>query len=83
MSYYMIWFIAIVVGSYLIAFFARSTPLNRLNMFGEPVPNPIGFVIPALAFGIFSGLRNNMGDTFFYVYSYRLIVRHLPLQLSV
>lgn len=72
MSYYMIWFMAIVVGSFIIALFARMMPSNRLNPFGEPMPNFLGFVFPALAFGIFSGLRNNMGDTFFYVYSYRL-----------
>ena len=73
MSYYMVWFIAIVVGSFLIAFFARSMPSRRPNTFGEPLPNILGFVIPAAAFGIFSGLRINMGDTFFYVYSYELL----------
>lgn len=73
MSYYMIWFIGIVFGSFLIALAARVMPSRRLNPFGEPMPNVLGFVIPAAAFGLFSGLRNNMGDTFFYVYSYRLI----------
>ena len=75
MSYYMIWFAAIVLGSFLIALFARAMPRNKLNPFGEPMPNILGFVLPAAAFGLFSGLRNNMGDTFFYVYSYRLIDR--------
>lgn len=73
MSYYMVWFSVIVAGSFLIALFARMMPSRRLNTFGEPIPNPFGFVIPAAAFGIFSGLRNNMGDTFFYVYSYQLM----------
>ena len=73
MSYYMVWFIALVIGSFLIAFFTRIMPRRRLNTFGEPIPNILGFVIPAAAFGIFSGLRINMGDTFFYVYSYQLM----------
>lgn len=75
MNYYMTWFAAIVLGSFLIALFARAMPRNRLNVYGEPMPNILGFVIPAAAFGIFSGLRNNMGDTFFYVYSYRMLDR--------
>ena len=75
MNYYMIWFTAIVAGSFVIAFVSRAMPRRRLNMFGEPVPNILGFVIPAAAFGVFSGLRNNMGDTFFYVYSYHLLDR--------
>lgn len=73
MSYYMVWFIGIVVGCFVIAFVSRTMPMGRLNMFGEPVPNFMGFLIPAAAFGIFSGLRINMGDTFFYVYSYELL----------
>ena len=70
---YMAWFSAIVAGSFLIALFARMMPTRRLNPFGEPIPNVIGFLIPAAAFGIFSGLRNNMGDTFFYIHSYVLL----------
>ena len=73
MNYYMIWFAAIVIGCFIIAFFARSMPSRKLNIFDEPRPNILGFVLPAAAFGVFSGLRNNMGDTFFYVYSYRLL----------
>lgn len=73
MTYYLIWFAVIVTGCFLIALAARMVPSNRLNPFGEPMPNFLGFVIPAAAFGLFSGLRNNMGDTFYYVYSYRLI----------
>ncbi len=77
MNHYLIWFTAIVLGSFLIALFARFMPRNRLNDFGEPVPNVLGFVVPAAAFGVFSGLRNNMGDTFFYIYSYRLLDRDM------
>lgn len=72
-NYYMVWFAAIVIGSFVIAFFARMMPMRRLNPLGEPLPNFLGFILPAAAFGIFSGLRNNMGDTFFYVYSYNLM----------
>lgn len=75
MNYYMIWFTAIVAGSFLIALVARAMPRQRLNAFGEPIPNILGFILPAAAFGVYSGLRNNMGDTFFYVYSYHLLDR--------
>ena len=74
MSYYMSIFAAVVAGSFFIALAARAFPLRRrLNMFREPIPNPIGFLIPAAAFGIFSGLRITLGDTDSYVYSYRLV----------
>ena len=86
MNYYMMWFAGIVTGSFLIAFFARLMPSRRLNPFAEPVPNIFGFLLPAAAFGIFSGLRNNMGDTFFYVYSYRLLDKEtmdpVPFRIS-
>ena len=55
-NHYMVWFAAIVVGSFLIAFFARMMPMRRLNPLGEPLPNFLGFILPAAAFGIFSGL---------------------------
>ena len=70
---YMVYFAAIVAGSFLIALFARSLPMRRLGGLGQPLPNPIGFIIPAALFGTFSGLRNNLGDTVFYIHSYNLI----------
>ncbi|MGN0634734.1 MAG: EpsG family protein [Acutalibacteraceae bacterium] len=73
MSYYMIVFTVIVVGSFTIAYIARSIPMHRPGGMGQPLPNPIGFLLPAMAFGVFSGLRNNMGDTFYYIHSYRLL----------
>lgn len=73
MSIYMVYFAAIVAGSFFIALFARSLPMRRPGGLGQPLPNLIGFIIPAAAFGIFSGLRNNLGDTVFYIHSYNLI----------
>ena len=73
MTNYMAIFAAIVTGSFFISFFSRMMPLRTPGGLGQPLPNPIGFVIPALAFGIFSGLRNNLGDTFYYVHSYNLL----------
>ena len=73
MNKYMIVFTLIVIGSYLISYAARNTPIQRLNAFHRPIPNPFGFVIPAAAFTIFSGLRNTLGDTETYIYSYRLM----------
>ena len=70
---YMTWFTLIVAGSYFIALFAVVTPLRRPNgLRTDPLPNPIGFLIPAAAFGIFSGLRINIGDTESYVHDYRM-----------
>ena len=63
MNKYMIVFTLIVIGSYLISYAARNTPIQRLNAFHRPIPNPFGFVIPAAAFTILSGLRNTLGDT--------------------
>lgn len=73
MSYYMIIFTVMVLGCFFIALLARNYPIQRPGGLGQPLPNPIGFILPAVAFGVFSGLRNNMGDTFYYIYSYNLL----------
>lgn len=73
MSYYMIIFTVMVLGCFFIALLARNFPMQRPGGLGQPLPNPIGFILPAVAFGVFSGLRNNMGDTFYYIYSYKLM----------
>lgn len=69
----MIIFTVMVLGSFFIALLARNYPIQRSGGLGQPLPNPIGFILPAVAFGVFSGLRNNMGDTFYYIHSYKLI----------
>lgn len=71
---YMIWFAGVVTVCFLAALFARGTSIaqpNGLRM--DPLPNPLGFVIVAAAFGIFSGLRNAIGDTESYMFAYRLM----------
>ena len=73
MTYYMIWFAAIVAGGFFVALVSRMTPMRRLNPFHELLPNPLGFVLVAAAIGVFSGLRINIGDTTSYVLSYRMI----------
>ena len=77
MTRYMWWFTAIVAGSFFIALLSRFIPMRRPNgLRTDPLPNPIGFLIPAAAFAIFSGLRINIGDTGSYVHSYRLAVEN-------
>ena len=70
---YMIVFAVLVAGSFFIALAARNMPLQRLSDLGRPIPNPIGFILPAIGFSLFSGFRNNLGDTFFYIYEYKLM----------
>lgn len=86
MNRYMLIFTALVIGTFLTALLARSMPLQRRNPFGDPLPNPFGFVIPAVAFTLFSGLRDSIGDTFMYMYSYRLLdpaeMEPVPFQID-
>ncbi len=70
MSKYMIIFTAIVIISYLAALFSKLYPINRQGSIGQPLPNPMGFIVPAVLFSAFSGLRRNLGDTDMYIYSY-------------
>ncbi len=86
MNRYMTIFTALVIGTYLIALFSRAVPLHRLNTFRKPLPNPIGFLVPAVAFAVFSGLRNTLGDTEMYMLSYRMMdmdtMEPVPFMLS-
>ena len=71
---YMSWFALVVTGCYFVALFAVMAPLRRPNALRtDPMPNPLGFLLPAAAFGVFSGLRINIGDTAGVVIAYRMM----------
>lgn len=53
----------IAVAMFIVAYIASRTPSQKINPLGDKVPNMMGFVIPAVVFSVFSGLRNRAGDT--------------------
>ena len=82
-NHYMAWFSAVVIVSFLAALLARMSFMHRPNgLRTDPLPNPLGFIIPAVIFSVFSGLRNSVGDTHQYIDIYqRLDVEHMePLR---
>lgn len=83
---YMAWFSAVVIVSFLAALLARMSFMHRPNgLRTDPLPNPLGFIIPAVIFSVFSGLRNSVGDTEQYIDIFqRLDVEHMePLRFRL
>ena len=74
----MLYLIVILIVCYVTALIAEKYPLNVVGGLGKRLPNPIGFVIPAILFTTFSGLRNNLGDTYYNLHSYNLLVDNIP-----
>lgn len=72
MTDYMLIFTVLVVFCYITAA-ASKAYAKRPGVLGQPKPNIIGFIIPAVLFTAFSGLRNNLGDTTYYIHSYNLL----------
>lgn len=72
MTDYMMVFTVLVVFCYFVAVMAKAYA-RRPGVLGQPKPNILGFLIPAVLFTTFSGLRNNLGDTVYYIYSYSLL----------
>jgi len=70
---YMAYFAGMVVVTYLCALIAKVFPIKKRGVIGQYIPNPFGFIIPAVLFVLFSGYRNNIGDTFHYMYSYNFV----------
>lgn len=62
----------LLVITYPIAVFSVQKYQTRRNIWGSPLPNPIGFIVPAVLFTAFSGLRRSIGDTYFYIHAYNL-----------
>jgi transmembrane protein EpsG len=72
MTDYMTVFASIVVFCYFTAAVAKLYA-RRPGDLGQPKPNILGFIIPAVLFTTFSGLRHGLGDTEFYIHSYNLL----------
>ncbi len=68
----MLVFTFIVVVSYITAAITKVYA-RRPGCLGQPKPNVLGFILPAALFTTFSGLRNGLGDTYYYIYSYSLL----------
>ena len=63
----------IVFGiSMLGAWFGQSVPSKKYNVLGKRQPNIIGVLIIMAVTILFSGLRNNIGDTVYYIHTYNL-----------
>lgn len=56
----------------IIAFACRKAPLRKRGGLGQPLPNPIAFILPLIFFTLMAALRKNIGDTFYYVHSFEL-----------
>ena len=65
--------IIVFCTSMLGAWFGQAVPSKRRNALGKMKPNILGFIIPATIMILYSGLRNNIGDTVYYVHSYNLL----------
>lgn len=59
--------------SMISAFFGQAVPGRRKNALGKLKPNIFAFIIPALVMILYAGLRNNIGDTIYYVHTYHLL----------
>ncbi len=64
------WFFTIVCCA--VGMFCRKYPLRRPGGIGQPLPNPLCFILSVVAFVPFAGLRTNSGDTFFYIHDFEL-----------
>ena len=59
--------------SMLGAFFGQAVPGRTKNALGKLKPNIFAFIIPTTVMVLYSGLRNNIGDTVYYVHTYHLL----------
>lgn len=58
--------------SMLGAWFGQAVPSRTYNALGRRRPNILGVLITLAAAVLFSGLRNNIGDTVYYIHTYNL-----------
>ncbi len=59
--------------SMLFTWFGQAVPSKARNALDKRKPNLIGLVVPALIMILYAGLRNNIGDTIYYVHTYHLL----------
>ncbi|NLB36202.1 MAG: EpsG family protein [Clostridiales bacterium] len=65
--------IIMTIIAFVTAAFAERRPSRRLGGLGYPKPNIIAFILPAIMFTVYSGLRQRCGDTYYYIHSYELL----------
>lgn len=54
-----------------LALYSRYRPLHKLGGLGQPLPNPLGLIVPILLYVPFSGLRSDSGDTVYYIKDFK------------
>lgn len=59
--------------SMLFTWFGQAVPSKARNALDKRKPNILGLIVPALVMILYSGLRNNIGDTIYYVHTYHLL----------
>lgn len=64
--------ITVFFTSMLGAWFGQASPSRTSNALGRRQPNIIGVLITLITVVLFSGLRNNIGDTVYYIHTYNL-----------
>lgn len=67
-------FLNVFLLSLLFSWIGQTAPSRSLNVWNRPKPNIIGFVAASAVMILFTGLRNNIGDTFYYIHSFKLMV---------
>ncbi len=59
--------------SMVFTWFGQAIPGIARNALDKRKPNIVGLIVPALIMILYSGLRNNIGDTIYYVHTYHLL----------
>jgi len=59
--------------SMVFTWFGQAVPSKARNALDRRKPNLVGLILPALIMILYSGLRNNIGDTVYYVHTYGLL----------
>ncbi len=70
----MLYLIVLLIVCYVSALIAERYPSHVTGgLIGKRLAHPVGFLVPAILFTLFSGLRNNLGDTYYTIHSYGLL----------
>lgn len=59
--------------SMVFTWFGQAFPSRARNALDKRKPNLIGLIVPTLIMILYSGLRNNIGDTVYYIHTYGLL----------
>lgn len=59
--------------SMLFTWFGQAVPGRTKNALDKRRPNIVGLVVSTLIIVLYSGLRNNIGDTVYYIHTYHLL----------